>query len=143
MKLLLVTDAWQPQVNGVVRTLSTMRRELQSRGHAVEVISPDRFRTIPCPSYPQIRLALLPGARLEQMADEAVPVHCIRAWAIREHCVGDGDLEFLRLEFSNRPGRAGQGRHEARESKDRPDFSHHYQSPHAAVTVIDSIVLRM
>ena len=61
MKLLLVTDAWPPQVNGVVRTLKETIRCLEALGHRVEVISPEGFRTMPCPSYPEIPLALFPG----------------------------------------------------------------------------------
>lgn len=53
----IVSDAWFPQVNGVVRTLSTTAERLRERGHQVEVIGPDRFATIPCPTYPEIRLA--------------------------------------------------------------------------------------
>ena len=52
-RILIVTDAWQPQVNGVVRTLTTVVDELQAMGHVVEVIGPDRFRTFPCPTYPR------------------------------------------------------------------------------------------
>ena len=51
-RILIVTDAWEPQVNGVVRTLRTVAHELRAMGHAVEVIGPDRFRTVPCPTYP-------------------------------------------------------------------------------------------
>jgi len=58
MQIVIVTDAWFPQVNGVVRTLHTLTRALSELGHAVTVISPDCFRTVPCPSYPEIRLAL-------------------------------------------------------------------------------------
>lgn len=58
MRIALVTDAWQPQVNGVVRTLGATRRELEAMGHEVMVVSPDRFATLPCPTYPEIRLAL-------------------------------------------------------------------------------------
>ena len=61
MKLALVTDAWFPQVNGVVRTLSRMKQELEALGHAIEVVSPSDFRTVGCPTYPEIRLAVLPG----------------------------------------------------------------------------------
>jgi glycosyltransferase involved in cell wall biosynthesis len=61
MKLALVTDAWFPQVNGVVRTLARMKQELEELGHAVDVVPPSDFRTLPCPSYPEIRLAILPG----------------------------------------------------------------------------------
>ncbi len=62
MKIMIVTDAWEPQVNGVVRTLKATRAELESLGHRVEFLTPLEFRTIPCPTYPDIRLSLLPGA---------------------------------------------------------------------------------
>jgi hypothetical protein len=58
MRLLIVTDAWTPQVNGVVRTLQAVRAELERMGHHVALISPDQFRSLPCPTYPEIRLAL-------------------------------------------------------------------------------------
>jgi len=58
MKILIVTDAWTPQINGVVRTLQMTVRELQALGHAVEILSPDLFRSIACPGYAEIRLAL-------------------------------------------------------------------------------------
>ncbi len=59
MRILIVTDAWSPQINGVVRTLKSVRAELQKLGHVVEVIGPDRFPTLPCPTYPEIRLAMV------------------------------------------------------------------------------------
>ncbi len=62
-RILIVTDAWKPQVNGVVRTLTTVVQELQAMGHVVDVIGPDRFRTFPCPTYPDIALSLLPRRR--------------------------------------------------------------------------------
>ncbi len=58
MRIALVTDAWSPQVNGVVRTLTAIKRELEAQGHELLVVSPDRFASLPCPSYPEIRLAL-------------------------------------------------------------------------------------
>jgi glycosyltransferase involved in cell wall biosynthesis len=61
MRILLTTDAWLPQVNGVVRTLQRVRRECEAQGHVIEVVSPDQFRSVPCPTYPEIRLALRPG----------------------------------------------------------------------------------
>ncbi|MFZ2995105.1 glycosyltransferase family 4 protein [Sphingobium sp.] len=62
MRIAIVTDAWTPQVNGVVRTLQTIRAQLESMGHEVRVISPDLYGSIPCPTYPEIRLALVrPG----------------------------------------------------------------------------------
>jgi len=66
-RILIISDAWKPQVNGVVRTLSTIGAELRARGHVVEVIGPDRFRTVPCPSYPEIPLSILPAYRLRRM----------------------------------------------------------------------------
>jgi glycosyltransferase involved in cell wall biosynthesis len=59
MRIAIVTDAWNPQINGVVRTLQTIRDELEHMGHVVKVISPDLYGSIPCPTYPEIRLALV------------------------------------------------------------------------------------
>jgi glycosyltransferase involved in cell wall biosynthesis len=64
MRIMIVTDAWEPQVNGVVRTLKSTRRELEKAGHEVELLTPAAFRTVPCPTYPEIRLSLLPGRRV-------------------------------------------------------------------------------
>ena len=64
MRIALVSDAWEPQVNGVVTTLRRTCEELSALGHTVEVIGPARFRTLPCPGYRSIRLAVLPGRRL-------------------------------------------------------------------------------
>lgn len=61
MKILIISDAWLPQINGVVRTLQTTKLYLEKLGHHVEVISPDLFNTIPCPSYPEIRLVIQPA----------------------------------------------------------------------------------
>jgi glycosyltransferase involved in cell wall biosynthesis len=58
MRILLATDAWEPQVNGVVRTLTRVVAELKAMGHAVEVISPDHFKTFPLPTYPEIKVAI-------------------------------------------------------------------------------------
>ncbi len=69
MRIAIVTDAWAPQINGVVRTLQATRRELEARGHAVEVIGPDRFPNMPCPTYPEIRLALAGTAKVAGMIE--------------------------------------------------------------------------
>jgi hypothetical protein len=70
MKIAMVTDAWEPQVNGVVRTLKSTLRELQKLGHTVEFITPLEFRTLPCPTYPDIRLSLFPSAKVaRRLAD--------------------------------------------------------------------------
>jgi glycosyltransferase involved in cell wall biosynthesis len=57
-RVLIATDAWRPQVNGVVRTLETTIAHLRDTGTAVEVIAPERFFSFPAPSYPEIRLSL-------------------------------------------------------------------------------------
>jgi len=62
-RIAIVSDAWKPQINGVVRVLQTLQEKLLARGHEVEMIAPDRFKTIPCPSYPEIPLSLFPGRR--------------------------------------------------------------------------------
>jgi 1,2-diacylglycerol 3-alpha-glucosyltransferase/glucuronosyltransferase len=78
MKILIATDAWHPQVNGVVRTLDHMAREARAFGVVIEFLSPDAFRTVPLPSYPEIRLALpRPGAvarRLDAVQPDAVHI---------------------------------------------------------------------
>lgn len=62
-RILIVTDAWRPQVNGVVRTLESVGRELTGAGHDVSYLTPERFWTVPVPTYPEIRISLAsPGA---------------------------------------------------------------------------------
>lgn len=72
-RILIATDAWTPQVNGVVTALVNTIAGLRARGHAVHVISPDGFRTIPTPSYPEIPLALFPGAEVARRIDAFAP----------------------------------------------------------------------
>ncbi len=73
MKLLLVTDAWHPQINGVVRTLEQTMQELRKMGHETNVIQPSLFRTAPLPTYPEIRLAICRGRKLQQMIEAYEP----------------------------------------------------------------------
>jgi glycosyltransferase involved in cell wall biosynthesis len=73
MRIMMVTDAWEPQVNGVVRTLKSTIRELQAMGQTVDLLTPLEFRTLPCPTYPDIRLSLLPGARVARRIAEFAP----------------------------------------------------------------------
>ncbi|MDP1028432.1 glycosyltransferase family 1 protein [Sphingomonas sp. KR1UV-12] len=96
MRIALVSDAWSPQVNGVVRTLTTTVAELRRQEHAVETITPDGFTTVPCPSYPEIRLAIAAGRgvrrRLEAFAPDAVHIATEGplGWAARRWCTGAG-----------------------------------------------------
>jgi glycosyltransferase involved in cell wall biosynthesis len=96
MKLLIVTDAWRPQTNGVVSTLSHTADCLRGFGHEVRLITPEGFRTVPCPSYPEIRLAVFPGAkvasRIEAFAPDAVHIATEGSLgtAARRHCLRRG-----------------------------------------------------
>ncbi len=67
MKIVTVSDAWEPQVNGVVRTIQATNRELEKMGHTVSVIGPSQFFTLPCPGYSGIDLSLLPYRRLSNL----------------------------------------------------------------------------
>ena len=93
MRIAIVSDAWRPQINGVVRTIETIVRILQAEGHDVEVFGPDRFRTLPCPTYPEIRLSLFPAARLNHMLKLFAPdaIHLVTegplGWAARAFCL--------------------------------------------------------
>ncbi|MEX1025592.1 MAG: glycosyltransferase family 1 protein [Planctomycetota bacterium] len=73
MKMLLVTDSWAPLVNGVVRTLSRVVDGLRDRGHDVLVVSQAGFTTVPCPTEPEIRLALFARRKLERTFDAFAP----------------------------------------------------------------------
>jgi glycosyltransferase involved in cell wall biosynthesis len=95
-RILIVTDAWAPQVNGVVRTLSTVVALLREAGDEVEVIGPDRFATLPMPGYGEIRLAIAPRRQLRRLAEEFAPtmVHIATegplGWAMRALCLKRG-----------------------------------------------------
>jgi glycosyltransferase involved in cell wall biosynthesis len=73
MRLVIVSDAWQPQTNGVVRTLQAITRELTRRGHQVDMVTPDGFTTVPCPTYGEVRLALTSGWELERRLMRSSP----------------------------------------------------------------------
>jgi glycosyltransferase involved in cell wall biosynthesis len=93
IRLVLVTDAWFPQVNGVVNSLDRVVRILRSRGDEVTVIGPDRFRTLPCPTYPEIPLALARPSAIARLIEEAQPalVHIATEGPLgimaRRHCL--------------------------------------------------------
>ncbi|MFN4113504.1 MAG: glycosyltransferase family 4 protein [Sphingomonadaceae bacterium] len=95
-RIAVVTDAWAPQMNGVVRTLTTTCDLLRARGHEVMVIAPDQFRSLPCPTYPEIRLALPAPGRVAQRLAGFRPdaVHIATegplGLAARRHCVSRG-----------------------------------------------------
>jgi glycosyltransferase involved in cell wall biosynthesis len=71
----IVTDAWSPQVNGVVNTLQHTRDELRRYGYRVSMLTPERHMTLPCPSYPEIRLAILPERWVSRQLESIAPDH--------------------------------------------------------------------
>ena len=71
MKILIVTDAWYPQVNGVCRTLKNLGDELKKIGHQVEYIEPNQFFTVPMPKYNEIKLSLNVWPRVGRLISKA------------------------------------------------------------------------
>lgn len=96
MRILIAADAWHPQVNGVVRTLSAVVARLRALGHEVEALTPEGFPTVPMPSYPSLRLALpsprTVARRIEAARPDAIHVATegpIGA-SVRAHCLRRG-----------------------------------------------------
>ena len=73
MRILVATDAWHPQVNGVVRTLAMMAEALQALGSEVSFLTPESFRTVGLPSYRDLRVALPRPARIAELIAEHAP----------------------------------------------------------------------
>lgn len=98
-KIALITDAWLPQVNGVVRTLQKMVAIMQAIGKDVLIITPQEYPSIACPSYPEIRLALTLGRKMTRKIDDFQPdaIHIATegplGLAARRYCL-DRDLAF-------------------------------------------------
>jgi glycosyltransferase involved in cell wall biosynthesis len=95
MRLLIATDAWQPQVNGVVRTLEALSRRLRGLGAAVSFVTPEGFPSFPVPTYPDLRCALPSrreiARRIEDAKPDAIHIategtigHAVRAYCLRE-----------------------------------------------------------
>jgi len=96
MRIVIVTDAWDPQTNGVVHTLWQTVSWLEHFGHEVYLVTPKMFRSVPCPTYPEIRLSLLPYRKLSRWISEFRPhaVHIATegplGMAARRYCVSRG-----------------------------------------------------
>jgi glycosyltransferase involved in cell wall biosynthesis len=92
LRIAIVSDAWRPQVNGVVTTLVDLQQQLALSGHEVAVIEPASFRRLPCPFYPEIELAWRPRHRLERRLDALQPdaIHIATegplGFVARAHC---------------------------------------------------------
>ena len=97
MRLLIVSDAWAPQVNGVVTSLRALVVELELLGHEVGVLSPQDFRTLPCPGYAAIPLAWdvwTVAAKIRAFAPDAV------------HLATEGPLGWAARHWLKRQGQA-------------------------------------
>ena len=92
MRIVIATDAWDPQVNGVVTTLKRTRDELERQGHETRMITPEGRRTVPCPTYPEIRLMIFGSRKIARELDEFRPdcVHIATegtiGLAVRRYC---------------------------------------------------------
>jgi glycosyltransferase involved in cell wall biosynthesis len=96
IRIAIVTDAWRPQVNGVVRTLTQTKKCLEAMGHTVLMVTPGGFRSIPCPTYPEIRLSLFVRRAVGRIVAGFRPdaVHIATegplGWAARRFCLSHG-----------------------------------------------------
>lgn len=96
MKILIATDAWRPQVNGVVRTYERLREEAAPLDAEIIFLTPGEFSTIPCPTYPEIRLSLpgygYIGRRMREIGPDAVHIATEGplGWMTRSHCLRKG-----------------------------------------------------
>ncbi|MCX5577327.1 glycosyltransferase family 4 protein [Kaistia terrae] len=91
-RILIASDAWHPQINGVVRTLERLARHLPEFGATPLLLTPEGYRTVPCPTYPEIRLTLAAPGAIGRRLDEAAPDHVHIAtegpigYAVRRWC---------------------------------------------------------
>ncbi len=96
MRIVIATDAWSPQVNGVVTTLGHTRDQLEAKGHEVYMLTPEGRRTVPMPTYPEIRLSLFAGGGIRRELDKFQPdcVHIATegpiGLSVRNYCVRRG-----------------------------------------------------
>lgn len=94
MRIAIITDAWYPQTNGVVTTLNRTGECLEKMGHSVLFITPEKFRTFPLPTYPDIRLSLFPGRKVSSTLDDFAP-DCI-------HIATEGPLGMAAKRYCKR-----------------------------------------
>ncbi|MFX4941237.1 glycosyltransferase, partial [Acinetobacter baumannii] len=89
MPILIATDAWHPQVNGVVRTLTSLANSASALGEEIEFLTPEGFRSFPLPTYPGIRVALTNrreiARRIEAVSPDAIHIATEGpiGWAVR------------------------------------------------------------
>jgi glycosyltransferase involved in cell wall biosynthesis len=92
MKLMIVTDAWEPQVNGVVRTLKRTKQGLENSGFDVQMVTPLGSKTVACPTYSEIQLTLSPFKKVSENIEDFQPefIHISTegplGWSARKFC---------------------------------------------------------
>src|ERR1700694_3212420 len=92
MRILIATDAWHPQVNGVVRTLSSLARSASALGAEIDFLTPDGFASLAVPTYPGLRMALPNrreiAARIDAVSPDAIHIATEGpiGWAARAYC---------------------------------------------------------
>jgi glycosyltransferase involved in cell wall biosynthesis len=96
MRVLVATDAWHPQVNGVVRTLIMTAEAAKALGVDVSFLTPQSFRTFAMPSYPDLRLALPYGAKIARLIEDARPDSI--------HIATEGPIGFLVRRYCRKHG---------------------------------------
>ena len=97
MRILIATDAWHPQVNGVVRSLESMAEAAQETGAEIHFLTPQGFAAIPLPSYPEIPLAFVPPGAVAQRIARLAPDHI--------HIATEGSIGYAVRRFCRRAGR--------------------------------------
>ncbi|MCW2310251.1 glycosyltransferase family 4 protein [Rhodobium gokarnense] len=97
--ILIVTDAWRPQINGVVKTLERIGEELTHIGIKVTYLTPERFRTLPCPTYPEIRLSMAMARHVGHAIEEIGPDYI--------HVATEGPLGLGVRGYLKKTGRGG------------------------------------
>ena len=73
LKIAFITDAWHPQINGVVTTIENTCKMLKDQGNELLMITPDQFNTVPCPSYPSIKLSIFCYPKVKRLLDNFAP----------------------------------------------------------------------
>jgi hypothetical protein len=92
MRILIATDAWRPQVNGVVRTLTSLARSAAALGAEIDFLTPDGFASLGVPTYPGLRVALPNRREIARRIKAASPdaIHIATegpiGWAVRAYC---------------------------------------------------------
>lgn len=109
MRILIISDAWLPQLNGVVRTYEYLNKELEKSGHSVNVIGPAEFKwRLPMPGYKEIELVLFPYNSLKKKIEDYIPnaIHIATegplGWAARKYCLKN-NIKFTTCYHSQFP----------------------------------------